>query len=60
MAKSMEYKFRARIASIAKKEQSQTACSRETGNRKGYFTSCHRFVTHGAPEYWCSDFVRWV
>ena len=60
MAKSMEEKFRARIASIAKKEQGQTACSRETDNRKGYFTSCHRFVTHGAPEYWCSDFVRWV
>ena len=60
MDKSMEAKFRARIASIAKKEKGQTACSRETDNRKGYFTSCHRFVTHGAPEYWCSDFARWV
>ena len=60
MAKSMEDKFRARIARIAKGEKDQTACSRETDNRKGYFTSCHRFLTHGPPEYWCSDFVRWV
>jgi CHAP domain len=60
MAKSMEAKFRARIATIARKERGQTACSRKTAGKKGYFTSCDRGVAGGKPEFWCSDFARWV
>ena len=58
MAKSMESEFRARIARIAKRQVGQTACSRETDGKPGFFTSCHGGATE--PELWCSDFARWV
>ena len=58
MAKSMEAKFRARIAGIAKREVGQKACSRKTDGKPGYFTSCHGGFKE--PEFWCSDFARWV
>jgi CHAP domain len=58
MAKSMEAKFRARIARIAKGEVGQRACSRMTDGKPGYFTSCHGGFKE--PEFWCSDFARWV
>jgi hypothetical protein len=60
MAKSMEDKFRARIATIARNEVGQTACSRKTAGRKGFFTSCDSGFAGGQPEFWCSDFARWV
>jgi hypothetical protein len=60
MAKSMEAKFRARIARKALKEVGQDACSRKTNKKKGYFTSCHSGSPGGPPELWCSDFARWV
>lgn len=58
MAKSMEAEFRARIARIAKGEVGQKACSRKTDGKPGFFTSCHGGVKE--PEFWCSDFARWV
>ena len=58
MAKSMEAEFRARIARIAKRQVGQTACSRETDGKPGFFTSCHGGFKE--PEFWCSDFARWV
>ena len=58
MAKSMEAEFRARIARIAMGEVGQTACSRETDGKPGFFTSCRGGATE--PELWCSDFARWV
>ena len=58
MAKSMESEFRARIARIAKRQVGQTACSRETDGKPGFFTSCHGGFKE--PEFWCSDFARWV
>ena len=60
MAKSMEAKFRARIARKALKQEGQTACSRKTAGTKGFFTSCHSGVASGPPELWCADFARWV
>lgn len=60
MAKSMEAKFRARIASIARKQKGQTACSRKTAGKKGYFTSCDSGFAGGPPQLWCADFARWV
>lgn len=58
MAKSMEAKFRAKIARKAIKEVGQRACTRETDGKAGYFTSCNG--NGGQPEYWCSDFARWI
>lgn len=58
MAKSMEDKFRARIARKAIKEVGQRACTRKTAGKAGYFTSCQG--NGGQPEYWCSDFARWI
>ena len=58
MAKSMEDKFRARIARIAKGEVGQGVCTRMTDGKPGYFTSCHGGFKE--PEFWCSDFARWV
>ena len=58
MAKSMEAKFRAKIARKAIKEVGQQACTRETEGKAGYFTSCKG--NGGQPEYWCSDFARWI
>jgi hypothetical protein len=48
----------ARIARIAKREVGQNACSRKTDGKPGYFTSCHGGFKE--PEFWCSDFARWV
>ena len=58
MAKSMEAQFRARIARIAERQVGQTACSGETNGKPGFFTSCHGGFKE--PEFWCSDFARWV
>ena len=52
--------FRAKIAAIAEGEQGQTPCSRKTGKKKGYFSSCHSLANPSLPELWCADFVRWV
>ncbi len=60
MAKSQDAKFRARIATIARNEVGQTACSRKTAGRKGFFTSCNSGFAGGPPEFWCADFARWV
>jgi hypothetical protein len=60
MAKSMEDKFRARIARKALEQVGQTACSRMTAGKKGFFTSCNSGFPGGGPEFWCADFARWV
>jgi len=60
MAKSMEAKFRARIARKALNQVGQTACSRKTAGKKGFFTSCNSGFPGGPPELWCADFARWV
>jgi hypothetical protein len=43
---------------MALKEIGQRACTRMTAGKPGFFTSCHG--NGGQPEFWCSDFARWI
>ena len=46
------------IANIAKANLGKKACETNSAGGAGYYTSCTG--NGGQPEYWCSDFARWV
>ena len=46
------------IAGIAMENVGNTACGTNSRGGKGFESSCNG--NGGQPEYWCSDFARWV
>ncbi len=46
------------IADIAMDNVGHTACGTNSLGGKGFESSC--YGNGGQPEYWCSDFARWV
>jgi hypothetical protein len=46
------------LASVALANLGRTACGTNSQGSWGYGSSCNG--NGGQPEYWCSDFVRWV
>ncbi len=48
----------ASAASIALGNVGRTACGPNSQGTKGFGSSCNG--NGGQPEYWCSDFVKWV
>jgi surface antigen len=46
------------IADLAMANVGRTACGTNSLGGKGYESSC--YGNGGQPEYWCSDFARWV
>jgi CHAP domain len=46
------------IVSIAHQNLGMKACSTNSAGGTGYYTSCTG--NGGQPEFWCSDFARWV
>jgi hypothetical protein len=49
---------RAKVASIALANVGDTACGLNSQGGHGYGSSCTG--NGGQPEYWCSDFAKWV
>jgi Repeat of unknown function (DUF346)/CHAP domain len=49
---------RNKIAALAAENLGKTACGPNSKGGKGFESSC--YGNGGQPEYWCSDFSRWV
>ncbi len=47
-----------KIAKLANDNIGKTACGTNSLGGKGFESSC--YGNGGQPEYWCSDFARWV
>lgn len=47
-----------KIVSIAFANMGGTACGTNSTGGKGFYSSCNG--NGGQPEYWCSDFAKWV